>query len=1178
MSFIREPDAEPIPGYRLIEPLGTGGFGEVWKCEAPGGLFKAIKFVYGNLNAVDGDSARAEQEFNAINRIKEVRHPFVLSMDRIEVVEGELVIVMELADKSLHDCFVECQTAGLVGIPRDSLLRYIRDAAEALDHMIDKYNLQHLDVKPRNLFLISDRVKVADFGLVKHLEIQSGNLSSVTPLYAPPETFKGQISKHSDQYSLAIVYQEMLTGQRPFAGKNPRQLALQHSHEEPELRVLPEAERPVVARALSKDPNKRFPNCLAFVRALYIARAPAHPEPIVEPAASGLGRTMSLADSMEDIHLEQGGGELTNGQGHAAAAVAEAEDDVQQTPMGITMQQPQTGALRPTLIVGLGSFGRRALLELRCRVLDRFGDLEKIPMIRFLYVDSDPEAVRNALRGAPEVAFNPKEVYHLPLQPVGNYRRRMLDHLTEWLPREKLYALPRSLQTQGSRALGRLAFADNHLRFLTRLRSDVQHVTHQDSLFKSVKETGLALRDNRPRVYVIGAAGGGGSGILVDLGYGIRRLLHQLRHPEAEVTAMLFCGAPQDPATPRLEQANIYATLTELNHFTDPAIPFVAQYTSDGPRTVDNGAPYHQVYLLQLAHRSPDTMREAVSHLGSYLFHELTTPLGLRLDKLRQPAGGLGTTPFRSFGTYAVWFPRGLLLRQAARQACARLISDWQTTGLPTAHAEVDATCAGALADPELQFGTVCTRIQEEAAASFDGNMAGALTSLLSHLEEQSQQAVAHDDPGNWARQALSRVQDWVGLSAQGEETGWRKSRLSRTLSSITQKMAGEWDDRLAGIAFALMEHPGWRIAAAEAGLNRFVEACQETVQSHQAQLDQHTARSQEAWHQVNQALDNCILDQRGFSLFGSRSSRLLRLFMGQLAAFGRQRLVEEVMNAGLNFFSCLQGRLIERLQELSFCRQRLRHLQETLEGKTVEARDLADTRLGMDTTSVHSPPPSAETYWEAIRGSKTARVVLPAGESDLERSAQQFVWTLNAEQWIQLDQVLQERVLADAGGLHRACMTSNDLARYLAGPLVATAALCLGDLLPVTDVAQVECAGGNDLAAEASARIRGYFEHSLPLVAGSEDNGQHAFLLAPASDAGKELADTARRAVPGLELVKVPGQADLMFCREQGFLSPEDLQRVFRTCRQAYEESSLLPTTSPHARFDFADWVPLDP
>src|SRR5437879_5047189 len=128
MPFVTNFQTALIPGYRLLEPLGSGAFGEVWKCEAPGGLVKAIKFVYGNNSCLDTGVDRAIEELQAVERIKSIRHPFILSMDRVEVVGNDLVIVMELADKSLHDLLVECQNAGLPGLPRDELVRYLREA------------------------------------------------------------------------------------------------------------------------------------------------------------------------------------------------------------------------------------------------------------------------------------------------------------------------------------------------------------------------------------------------------------------------------------------------------------------------------------------------------------------------------------------------------------------------------------------------------------------------------------------------------------------------------------------------------------------------------------------------------------------------------------------------------------------------------------------------------------------------------------------------------------------------------------------------------------------------------------------------------------------------------------------------------------------------------------------
>ena len=194
-------------------------------------------------------------------------------------------MVMELADRQLLDRFRECRACGLPGIPRDELTAYFADAAEALDMIAAKYGLQHLDVKPANLFLVAGHVKVGDYGLVASLDPDGpgGGNRGLTPKYVAPEALRGEPSHRSDQYSLALVYQELLTGTFPYTGKSAQQIMLQHATATPDVSSLPPGDRSIVLRALAKDPAQRFNSCLGFVQGLMsVVSAAALPSAEIE--------------------------------------------------------------------------------------------------------------------------------------------------------------------------------------------------------------------------------------------------------------------------------------------------------------------------------------------------------------------------------------------------------------------------------------------------------------------------------------------------------------------------------------------------------------------------------------------------------------------------------------------------------------------------------------------------------------------------------------------------------------------------------------------------------------------------------------------------------------------------------------------------------------------------------
>lgn len=250
----------PVPDYKLVRRLGAGAFGEVWQALGPGDVEVALKFI--RL-----DPHVRSLELRSLEVMKRIRHPNLVSLFGAWHKKDWLILAMELCDCSLQDRLAESLGQGLPGIPLEELLRYMSDAASGLD-ALNARQVQHRDVKPANLLLLDSGVKVADFGLAKALEQTVGSNSGAgTVAYTPPEGFRGALTQQSDQYSLAVTYYHLRTGQLLFRG-DQAQVMYAHLELHPDLSRLPQAEGAILGRALSKEPEKRWRSCNAFVNEL----------------------------------------------------------------------------------------------------------------------------------------------------------------------------------------------------------------------------------------------------------------------------------------------------------------------------------------------------------------------------------------------------------------------------------------------------------------------------------------------------------------------------------------------------------------------------------------------------------------------------------------------------------------------------------------------------------------------------------------------------------------------------------------------------------------------------------------------------------------------------------------------------------------------------------------------
>lgn len=279
-----ENGCEPFPGYRLGHRIGRGGFAEVWDALGPDGDTVALKCMPLKTGAV------ASKEVRSIRELGQLIHPHLTRVYQVWCLPGYIIIAMELAEGSLHDLFVGYWHEYKSAIPPEELCRYLTQAANAIDflnsrvhaHGTRQVGYQHCDIKPSNILLFGENVRLADYGLATPISKPVNEYDGGGTIdFAAPEMFRGRLSDRSDQFSLAATYAFLRTGQLPFPNM-PRRFDPHFVHPAPDLSALMSAERAVIARAMSPEPTHRWPSC-----SLMMARLSKLFEPITRRGWSG---------------------------------------------------------------------------------------------------------------------------------------------------------------------------------------------------------------------------------------------------------------------------------------------------------------------------------------------------------------------------------------------------------------------------------------------------------------------------------------------------------------------------------------------------------------------------------------------------------------------------------------------------------------------------------------------------------------------------------------------------------------------------------------------------------------------------------------------------------------------------------------------------------------------------
>ncbi len=617
--------------------------------------------------------------------------------------------------------------------------------------------------------------------------------------------------------------------------------------------------------------------------------------------------------------------------------------------------------VKRTICIGLGGTGKNVLMQLRRLIVDQYGDLNELPIISFVHIDTDKSASQssglrtgNTYHGV-SLSFRDSEKVSATMssKEVTNFvqglerrnqsdRATPYDHIARWFPPQLLKNIKAVEEgAKGIRPVGRLAFFHNYYAITQAIETAEKRTRGHES---KLLQKGLYLEPGL-NIFIVGSlCGGTGSGMALDTAYSLRQTYGD---QGAQIFGYLVIS-PDLYGNNANQNANTYAALKELNYYNTPGSQFQAVYDPKEVVWVDEKrAPFDYTYLIS-NQTSGDYVILEQSKLCNVIAHKIALEFGSELapvvsgmrDNFLNHLIGWDQHPRRNsqgyltFGLAAIYFPRDRIVQIALTRISLNLLDFWlEGKGQsPDVNLLLEQFMMGANWHQSLEKKDNLTARLREASRDGKYTFTDRVKSWRNKLERSINQnskkpddrATLYQQLPKEFKQEFRKVQPGETESIRGE---WI-TRVKQAQPKLTETLKAEINQFLVNLLTPSNQNFSLKVS------REWLDALLTELNSYQWDLEEqirqtkqfHTLEEVEKiWNNAKEEIDDI---EKQFKLFGKKSGKIQEQARSALQQVNR--LIQENFELALNQEAL---KIVSELQDYIQARSReLANLSRTLE------------------------------------------------------------------------------------------------------------------------------------------------------------------------------------------------------------------------------------------------------